>query len=81
MAHDRVYGIEHVSQIARGHRCESGHETPMAERTDAVGELGSTGRRVGDCRSLKQARSMKAKQTSLRFMDMAVDQFAQAVQT
>jgi hypothetical protein len=42
--------------------------------TDSVGELGSTGRRVCDCRALEEARLVEVEQAFLAVADLAVDQ-------
>jgi hypothetical protein len=42
--------------------------------TDSVGELGSTGRRVCDCRALEEARLVEVEQAFLAVADLTVDQ-------
>jgi hypothetical protein len=46
----------------------------VASLADTVGELGSTRKRVDNCGAFKEARSIQAKQTSLGFMDAAVNE-------
>jgi hypothetical protein len=70
----RIHGVEHVSKVGCGRRGESSDKTLVAERTNPVSELGSARWRVDDCGALEQASSVETKQTSLCFMDTAVDE-------
>jgi hypothetical protein len=58
---DGVYGIEGVAHVCRGCWTPSGPETLVSYLTDSVGELGSTGLRVCDCRALEEACPMEVK--------------------
>ena len=46
----------------------------VPDLTDSVGELGSTGRRVCDCRALEEACLVEVEQAFLAVADLVVDQ-------
>jgi hypothetical protein len=71
---DGVYGVEGVANVCRRCWTSPGSETLVPELTDSVGELGSTGRRVCDCRALEEAGLVEVKQAFLAVADLAVDE-------
>jgi hypothetical protein len=71
---DGVYGIEGVAHVCRGRWSSPGPETLVPDLTDSVGELGSTGRRVCDCRALEEACLVEVEQAFLAVADLVVDQ-------
>jgi hypothetical protein len=44
----------------------------MTDHADAVGELGTTGRRVTDCGAIEKSRTVEVEQTLLRVTRFAV---------
>jgi hypothetical protein len=48
----------------------------MTDRADAVGELGSAGRRVTDCRAVKQGGLVEVKQPFLGVARLAVHELS-----
>jgi hypothetical protein len=71
---DGVYGIEGVAYVCGRCWTSSGPETLVPDLTDSVGELGSTGRRVCDCRALEEARLVEMEQAFLAVADLVVDE-------
>ena len=57
---DRVDGVEHVAQVCRGRWRESSTKPLVTERAYAVGEFGSTGRRIRDRRALEEPCAVEA---------------------
>jgi hypothetical protein len=68
---NRIEGVAHVCG-----RCWSspGSETLVPDLTDSIGELGSTGWRVCDCRALEEACLVEVEQAFLAVADLVVDE-------